>query len=83
MHSRLAREIVEVLLTVGQGAFVVQLDGVKTTRGNCEPILVSWIDADFQRQTFVLGIGYETGKSAEDSVPQMCVAKSRNCVSWR
>ena len=64
---RLNEDIVTILLTLGQACFFIQLDGVKTKRGDCEPVLISWINKDFQRVTITLGLGYETGKGAEDS----------------
>lgn len=36
-------------------------------RGSCEPVLISWIDRNWVRQTVVLGVAHETGKAAEDS----------------
>jgi len=36
-------------------------------RGHFEPILIAWVDNDWKRQLVVLGLGYQTGKSAMDS----------------
>jgi len=64
----LTREVAVAVLTLGEGAFFLQLDGVKTKRGDCEPVLISWIDpATFLRKTITLGIGYDTGKGAANS----------------
>ena len=37
-----ANEIAKVVLTVGQGAFFLELDGATTVRGECKPILVAF-----------------------------------------
>ncbi len=72
LRSVIAMEIAKVLLTVGQGAFFLQLDGVTTKRGDCEPVLMSWIDPlTCRRRTVVLGLGYDTGKGAAEAA--ICV----------
>jgi len=82
VRGALTEEIAHVLLLRGQGAFFLQLDSVKckvsTNRGvlrshlcllasYSEPILIAWVDNDWKRQLVVLGLGYQTGKSAMDS----------------
>ncbi len=66
--AKMANTLAAAVLTLGQGAFCLQLDAVKTKKGSCEPVLLSWIDGTtMERQVTVIGIGYETGKAARHS----------------
>lgn len=65
MRQRLLEDIVRTMLSIGQGAFFLQLDGVKSARGECTPILLSWVDENFNRKTVTLAVAYESGKTAE------------------
>lgn len=62
-----AQEIAVQILTAGAGSFFLELDGVKTRRGYCEPVLISWVDKAFERHTMVLGVGYDTGHGAANA----------------
>ncbi len=73
----MANDLARAILNIGQGAVFLQLDGVKTRRGDVEPVLVTWIDGDtWCRQTAVLGVGYDTGKGAKNSARNV-----RQCVT--
>jgi len=65
-------EVVNAILTLGEGAFSLQVDGVKTGNGDCYPVLISFIEANFQRNLHVLGVGYDTGKSASANAANIC-----------
>lgn len=50
----------------------LQLDGVTTKLGECEPIVISWVDpSNFQRKMVVAGVGYESGKGAANSAANL------------
>lgn len=67
MKHQIGVELAANILKVGQGCMFLQLDGVMTKRGECDPIVVGWIDENFDRQTVTLGVGYDTSKGAANS----------------
>ena len=81
MRKAVVGEIVAAVMHHGQGCLFLQLDGVKTKRGDCEPVLVSWIDPKtFMRKTALIGVGYESGKGAANSADNLRAIIKELCI---
>ncbi len=68
----MAADIAKAILTLGQGCLFLQLDGVTTKVGECEPIIICWVDpGSFEQKMVVAGVGYESGKGAANSAANL------------
>ena len=71
MRKSVAADLASAVLDLGQGGFCVQVDGVTTKAGECEPVIVTFITATLERKSLVIGVGYQTGKGAQNGTANL------------
>lgn len=63
----IADELLDTAAQIGCGFAFLQLDGVATKKGDCTPVLLSWLDDNFQERNATFGVCFHIGKGAQDA----------------